>query len=300
MTVISTYITKRFTVHATDSLITRLKSDGTSTVLEWEKSKIVPVRHWRGAMSYWGLATTDQGWSTLDWLRAMAQKSRNYQSVEEFAEYLAHELTQTIYKFHFKKPSDYGLGIHFTAYENIENYWIPELFKISNWTDNSYSNIHRSGFRLERVTYGSLNQEFIYIPEHRDLKNRLEVQKHLQNGNPFVYNNGDPFLFNASAYSIWGMIGVLKNRGILADLDKVEKICALTRRPIEIVSNVQRDFCSPGTRLVGGRPHDLAITPNGDYWSSTGEVLCFCYGCLNIAKNIGPIIRRTEVYFSRN
>jgi hypothetical protein len=54
VTVISTVITRYCTVHASDSLITKLQPDGSAIPIEWEQSKIILVRPWRGAMSYWG------------------------------------------------------------------------------------------------------------------------------------------------------------------------------------------------------------------------------------------------------
>jgi len=50
MTVISTIITKRFTAHASDSLITPYEESDMDVDWkknrEWRKPKIVPVKHW--------------------------------------------------------------------------------------------------------------------------------------------------------------------------------------------------------------------------------------------------------------
>jgi len=67
------------------------------------------------------------------------------------------------------------------------------------------------------------------------------------------------------------MIRTLVARGVLKDLQTPQAVCALARRPIEVVMAVQRDFCSSEDVRVGGRPHDLAITPEGEYWSGTGD-----------------------------
>ena len=67
MTVVSALITKHCTAHASDAFLTILKADGNREVVEDQKPQVVPVKHWRGALTYWGLAQFGQ-WSTLDWL----------------------------------------------------------------------------------------------------------------------------------------------------------------------------------------------------------------------------------------
>jgi hypothetical protein len=145
MTVISTIITKRLTAHASDSLITPFGKHNKEE-RETQKTKIIPVRHFRGAMSYWGLATTTAGWNTLDWLRDRAGGyARKFDNPEEYAKALRAELNQQFSKISLQEPGQPGLGIHFTAYEVVDGYRIPEMFKISNWTDLSYSAVHPGG-----------------------------------------------------------------------------------------------------------------------------------------------------------
>jgi hypothetical protein len=50
VTVVATLITKACTVHASDSLITTTQPNGDIQLEEWEASKIIPVRPFRGAM----------------------------------------------------------------------------------------------------------------------------------------------------------------------------------------------------------------------------------------------------------
>jgi hypothetical protein len=98
------------------------------------------------------------------------------------------------------------------------------------------------------------------------------VYRHLnQEGAFIIYNNGDPVMFNTAAYAILGMFRALEGRGMLTEPSRVETYLAMARRPIEVVSKVQLDFCREGTRVVGGKPHELAITPNGEYISATGD-----------------------------
>lgn len=273
MTVISTVITQYCTVHASDSLITELQKDGSHKPTEWERSKIVAVPKWRGAMGYWGLAKYDAyKWSTFDWLQERANGAGQYSSAEEFAQRLKEQLSEEIAKMRFVKPSDAGIGIHFTAYEYLDNYWIPELFLISSFADTTYSFLHPDGVRLSRETYHHTVRDVGPSPDHREARYRLQVHQYLHElGHMLMYNNGDPIMFNTAAPAILGMFRELGRRGILDRSERVKTYLAIARRPIEVVSEAQHDFCKKGTRLIGGKPHDLAITPGGEYTSTTGD-----------------------------
>lgn len=266
MTVISTVITRHCTAHASDSLITELQTDGSRKPKEWQRSKIVAVRPWRGAMAYWGLAKYDAyGWSTVDWLQEQAKDAHQYSSAEEFARGLTEKLGEAIAKMRFSSPVDSGIGIHLTAYEHIDDYWIPELFLVSNWADLSYQSLRPEGVGFSRETNHTISQE-PHRPEHREAQYRLKVHEHLhKTGGILIYNNGDPLMFNLAAYAITGMFQTLAKRGTLARPERVETYLAIARRPVEVVSKAQLDFCREGTRVVGGRLHDLAITPSGAY-----------------------------------
>lgn len=274
MTVISTVITRYCTAHASDSLITELQPDGTRVPKEWERTKIVAVPRWRGAMAYWGLAKYDAyQWSTLDWLQERVQEG-SQSSPEAFARRITEMLNEAISKMTFRRPLDAGIGIHFTAYEYVSNYWIPELFLLTNFEDPSYWSLHSDGVHLSRETYHTL-KSVVPQPEHREARYRLKVYKFLRQHLPtvgmFVYNNGDPLLFNPAAKAIFAGIRELARRGNLANSDSVATYRRIARRPIEIVSRVQQDFARKETRTIGGRPHDLAVTPNGEYSSDSGD-----------------------------
>lgn len=270
MTVISTVITQYCTVHASDSLITKRKGK-TYEPDEWEHSKIIPVPHWRGAMSYWGLAKYPAyNWSTVDWLRGQIKRA-GQESAEEFAQKITANLTEAISKMNFPRSVDSGIGIHFTAYEYIDNCWIPELFLISNWSDTNYKSLRPTGIGFSRETYHTITK-VPPSPEHRNLQYRLKVHKYFHKpGNIVVYNNGDPCMFNAAAHAIFDLFRVLNARGKLNNPQQIETYLAMARRPIEIISSAQRDFGNEGTRIVGGKPHDLAITPRGEYHSTTRD-----------------------------
>ena len=221
-------------------------------------------------MSYWGLAQVEGQWSTVTWLNARAESSSASPSAEQFAIDLAVALGQELSRSKLAKPTDRGIGIHFTAYERVDGYWIPELFLISNWLDTSYQALRPSGLGVTRETFHTISGE---EPDqrHRESAYRLKVHAFLQEGKILGYNNGDPALYNPAANGLFSMFAELARRGALSNPDAVETWRALAKRPVEIVSNAQRDFCSRRRRLVGGKPHDLAITPNGAYTSSTGD-----------------------------
>jgi len=272
MTVISAVITRCCTVHASDSLITKRKQGGTYEPDDWERSKIISVHRWRGAMSYWGLAKHPaHNWSTRDWLEEQVKSAGPESAPEEFAQRITDRLAEAISNMHFANQVDAGIGIHFTAYEHISNYWIPELFLISNWVDTAYRSLRPTGVGLSRETYHTI-ANVPPCPGHRESEYRLKVHEYLhQPGAMIVYNNGDPSMFNMAAYAIFGMLRQLGQRGNLADPQRIETYLAIARRPIEIISAAQRDFCREDTRVVGGKPHDLAVTPGGAYSSTTGE-----------------------------
>jgi hypothetical protein len=269
MTVISTLITRTGTVHATDSLLTFLR-DGQSEPLEWQQTKIVPVRPWRGAMSFWGLAKINDSWSTLEWLRNQATSAGLFRSPEAFAHELAVSLQNDLSQLRFQRITDAGIGIHFSAYERIADRWIPELFLISNWGDTSYTSLRATGVGVSRETYSTVSGQG-GNPATTNDEERLKVSAALQAGTWFRYNNGDPRLYNTAANAFHDMIIELVRRGVLRNIDDINTIRSLATRPVEIVSAIQRDFCVPGRRVVGGRIHDLAVTPTGAYSSASGD-----------------------------
>ncbi len=269
MTVISTVISRFCIVHASDSFITERQQNGAYLTTESERSKIVVVRQWRGAMAYWGLATFGS-WSTFDWLRDRATRTSNFSSAEQFAGAIAVQLEIELSKMHFARPIDAGVGIHFTAYEYVNGYWVPELFLISNWADPSYTALRPNGVGASRETYHTITAQ-LPRDEHRGPDFRLQVHAFLQEGRILIYNNGDPTLFNAAANGLATMFGELARRSRINAPQDIGTHLAIARRPVEIVANAQRDFCVPDMRIVGGRLHDLSTTPGGVYSSSTGD-----------------------------
>ena len=272
MTVISAVITQHCTAHASDSFLTSQKADGTREVVGDQKPKLVYVKHWRGALAFWGLAQCGQ-WFVLDWLRRQAQRADSYPSAEDFANAIAASLNKEIAELPLTKAVDKGIGIHFTAYERVNDYWIPELFLISNWAGIPYTNLRPEGVGVSRETYHILKEKegVTPAPEHREPKFRIEVNKALRSGIMFRFNNGDPELFKPTADAILDVFFRLMERSLLDDSSADRTHCAIVRRPIEVISNLLTDFSKEGTRLIGGKPHDLCISPDGRCWSSTGD-----------------------------
>jgi hypothetical protein len=77
-------------------------------------------------------------------------------SAVAFAAHIAEGLNNEIYQLAVAKPIQRGLGMHFSTYECVGGYWIPELFLISNWMDESYKELSPGGFKATRETYATL------------------------------------------------------------------------------------------------------------------------------------------------
>src|SRR5262249_19230518 len=129
--------------------------------------------------------------------------------------------------------------------------------------------------RVTRETYATLRE--LSPPEGRtnefgEACYRREVHSALHDA-PYLmfFNNGDPTLFNPIANSVLATVQQLSIRGQLDEPTSVETHLSIARRPVETVSRLLCDLAVPGERLIGGRPHDLAVNPGGDYRSTTGD-----------------------------
>ncbi len=272
MTAISTLIAAQYTTHATDSFLTELQSDGSRKIIEDQQTKIVRVQPFRGAMGYYGLARYGTSWSTLDWLRQRANDAARFACAEDFARDLAKKLNSELNARSFPNPLDKGVGIHFTAYERVGDYWVPELFHIRNWTDPSYSALFVAGVVVTRETYAILKDLPDRSDSHRDPLFRMAVHYALHSdGIIFRFNNGDPVLFNPIANALLDTAQRLAARRHLRQPADANLYLSLARRPVEVVSKFLADLSLPEMRLIGGKPHDLAIAPNGTTESTTGD-----------------------------
>lgn len=272
MTVIVTVISRHCTAHATDSFITCSMADGTLEVCEEQQTKIVPVKHFRGAMTYWGLAKDcDGSWSTLEWLQAMSREARDYKEPEKFAIHMRDSLNLALSQLSFNYPLHRAIGIHFTAYEWIDNRWIPELFVLSNYRDPRYNALHEAGVLLNRQTY-NVAFKCAPAPEHGEPTYRIKVHEYLAEGRLLLYNNGDPAMFNPVAEAMLEQFKVLAERGELARPEETKTYRQIARLPVEVMSQIQRDFAKDGKRRIGGKPHDISITPEGIFESDTGDL----------------------------
>jgi hypothetical protein len=269
MTVIATMMTRSGTAHATDSLLTTRGPGGKRLPVESRETKVIPVRHFRGALAYWGYAGDDSGARTVDWLRDRAAEASQHNSAEVFAADLARRAEAWLRSRGVARDPRYGLGIHFTAYERVRDYWIPELFLVSNFEDPNYSALRPGGVGYSRETFSTVSG-IPRTPEDRQPEGRLRVHEFLQQGGWLRFNNGDPLLFNPTAMSLETMLELAQARGVLAEID-LTRLLHWTRLPVEMVGELQEKFYRFGVAVVGGRIHDLAITPLGEYLSSSGN-----------------------------
>jgi hypothetical protein len=267
MTVIAALFSRSCIALSSDSFITEVQPTGNLKVLESQQSKIVPIRRLRAAASYWGLASYGR-WSTYNWLKETAISAGNGASLETFANYLRNALEKELSQLALPAKQK-GIGIHLTGYEEINGYWVPELFLCSNFKGTDYSSVGDLGLGRHTEPYVLSSQ--IPSTDYGNQEHRLTVHNKLQEGIIFQFNNGDPVLFNPVAASVFSSFQTLANRGLVSDIDSPATFQALVKRPVEIVSKMQRDFCREGQRIVGGKTHDLVIKSNGEFESTSGD-----------------------------
>lgn len=273
MTIISTIITPGLTVHATDSLLTHPKFDDEGRIVGYpvlmrKARKIVRVPAYAGALSFWGLARL--GWpSTHQWLSWQIGETRS-KSPEEFANFLAEKLQATLNRLNLGQDVFYGIGIHFTAYEND----VPELFLITNFLDTFYTNVDRTRVHVSR-------QSYLYTPNndgtgaelHGALNYREAVRSYFEASywNWIVFNNGDPMMFNPMATAMIEQFRVAGERKKLNVNERKLLVKTIAALPIETVSKVQANVYQKDQQLVGTPIRWLAIRPTGIYESNTGD-----------------------------
>ena len=296
MTAITALITRVCTAHAVDSLVTveTDKDKFTPMIGISRRSSAVEGEFW-GAMSFWGYAKADcpkYKWSTPDWRRAQA-RSVGKKSAEEFANHLAIDLQSELNKVKFvdkdgneRAYRKKGIGIHFTAYENIKGVWVPELFLITNWNSLPYTSIDANKVHVSRETYSVLERAMnkgvmkTSPATHGSESCRLFVHQylHASDSNWFIFNNGDPAMFNSFAGGIHNGFRILSNRGALKGKESADTYRNLAELPILLIAETQSRFCTDNSQLVGGRVHSLSIQAGREYRSETGELISgmFC------------------------
>lgn len=266
MTAISALISKNWLAVASDSLLTEFYPDkNVITHSEFRKSKIVPIRKFKAAAAYWGLAKIGN-WSTYDFLREQASSANNIESFEGFANNIKNKLNEKLNGITFTNPLHKGIGIHLVGYEVVEGKSIPELFLISNYLNTNYTSI--GTLALSRNLYNTLPEDLRganhSLTEQRDL-----IMRFLDNNGLFIFNNGDPALFNQAANAIHGMFRVAIERGAVKNDNKTNM--KLASKPIEMIKEMQKDFFKKEHIRVGGKIHHLLITERGDFVSNTGD-----------------------------
>jgi hypothetical protein len=272
MTVIATLITKHWTVHATDSLITVRNADGSYKIEEQERTKIVRVEAFDGIISYWGLAWDGSGsWNTLEWLTEQCRSAFKYKTPAEFAEHLAQRLTEEISRVQGLPTQDRGLGLHFTAYEYVDGLYVPELFLIRNFLDESYKTLRPNGFESIRRTYPTLFSTSNQQSMEGAAESRKAIHTALQNNSLIRFVNGDPELYVPLANAVFEVFIKMQARKWIKDYSSAAMHRCIARTPIEMTSRLIGGIAPDGVRVVGGTIHDLAVKPGRIYDSSSGD-----------------------------
>lgn len=265
MTIITSIISKKCTVHASDSLITnKAKPDEEST-------KIIRVPKWSGIMSFFGAAIIENGKIVRNILKEQIElHSDSYSSPEDFADRICETLN--VYPVFYNEI----FGIHFTAYEKQNGIPIPELFRIANWElqkSGKYT-LKSNGVEYRRETYANCltgNMRNIPREQHGEAECRHMVREYLEAGNNYIFNNGDTPLFNSSLDCIFRMFDIAAQDGKLWMKPEAIYYRKLTTLLIKQVIKWQDNFFLPDHKRVGGKVHSLSVTPDGKYESDTDD-----------------------------
>lgn len=278
MTVISALFNKKGIAVATDSMLTAVDQSGGHIYLRWQQSKIVSVPKLNACISYWGLAgalkkipelnqSPEWLWQTYDWLK---KESENpiYKTLEDFSKHIQEKLDKQLLKLSFKKETDRGIGLHIAGLEKIDGYVIPELFLISNFSDTTYQKV--GGLGLSRNTFHTI-ANVPPTPDHNKKEFRFAVKDFLSDGGTIYYNNGDPTMFNMVSSTIFFGFQIATQRKVLKSINSIQDAVPIVKRPIEIISEIQKDFYKQDKRMIGGRIHDLCIDNYGNMLSTSGD-----------------------------
>lgn len=258
MTVICTLISKDCTVHVTDSNLSAEIFPNSYQVIEDKRSKILPLQHFDGALSYFGFAK-DGDFDFYECLKLETDNLEMKYSKDE-AEKFVKELTQTINKqFEDKNlQGSVGLGIHLTVYEKVGDDQIPELFYIHNWT-GGYLNVAPEVIWQRHSYFTSTGEKGSPSEDHRDEPYRRSVQTFLQKY-VLYYNNGNPGLFNPFAGAYFNVVGKLDNMGYL-DKNGVELLADLALLPVKSVCDSMKRLAGKDKQIIGGKIHRVIIEP---------------------------------------
>ncbi len=64
---------------------------------------------------------------------------------------------------------------------------------------------------------------------------------------------------------------IAAHRKVLKTINSVQETVPIVKRPIEIISEIQKDFYKQDKRMVGGKIHDLCIDNYGNLYSTSGD-----------------------------
>lgn len=270
MTVIAAVIGPKVMAIATDSYKTKyVKSSKSYEVVEFKKPKIIPVVKYHAAISFWGLADYG-GWSLERFLRRLIAESSPDIPLEEFGQIISNNLNRELDRIIPGKSLKKGLGIHLTGFETHGVTTVPELFLISNFSNIAYNRLEDS-INCERHLY-PIAARTLGVKANNYEEEREVILDFFRTGQIFYFNNGDPELFTPIADGYYNSVNRFRLRiksRILGD----EGYRHMALGPVETIKTLQQRFAPKGKRLVGGKIHDLVISANGSFTSSSGLLI---------------------------
>jgi len=272
MTVIVSIISKTCCAHASDSFITT--HDG--SIINAEDTKIFPVYRFKGVLAFWETALFNsingkQQIYSKDLIKELINSAKNFQNPRDFA-FSVRDFFNKFYIDH--RITNAPLGFHFSAYEVIEGINIPELFTIRNFKGVDYHNLLPYGFEVLRNTYCILPTEYKLKGIENDNESnycRIAVQRYLDSGKLITFNNGDPELSSIAIASLFEMSKIASSRRIIKYIDHPSTYRQMATWIVDSVSDFQKKLLKKKKQIVGGKRHNISITPNGVFDSDTGD-----------------------------
>lgn len=267
MTVNFIEITRDGTAHATDSLITKRTATGRDPSELSGKPKFVHIPKFHGIMSWFGTVQYG-GWNALEFLTKKAEEAEKFtvKQIQDFSDNIAHDIGIALNGGGWSMPEK-GCGIHFTFYEELDEYWVPELMFITNYSGYEATTGYQTGgpalLALRQTFHTISGNKDVNYSQHGDSECRRAVHSFINNVRSLWYTNGDNFFTNAGFEIAENSQQIFLTRKMLKTHNALK--LAQWRTLFAVKTAVEAHKIFSYEPLVGGKCFSTAVMPPGDY-----------------------------------